>query len=142
MIFFSGFNSKPFRIEFFDNEIDEIREFNPETQHMVGKLNEFQLFTGSELSLDEQSINDFKSLWRDFFPTHDERHCEIFKALANGKIIEGYEIYSPIIHRNHSNLLEHFEGFDLITSKDTNTCLLYTSPSPRDATLSRMPSSA
>ena len=25
---------------------------------------------------------------------------------------------------------------------DTNTCLLYTSPSPRDATLSRMPSSA
>ena len=26
--------------------------------------------------------------------------------------------------------------------KDANTCLLYTSPSPRDATLSRMPSSA
>ena len=26
--------------------------------------------------------------------------------------------------------------------KDPNTCLLYTSPSPRDATLSRMPSSA
>ena len=25
---------------------------------------------------------------------------------------------------------------------DKNTCLLYTSPSPRDATLSRMPSSA
>ena len=27
-------------------------------------------------------------------------------------------------------------------NNDTNTCLLYTSPSPRDATLSRMPSSA
>ena len=27
-------------------------------------------------------------------------------------------------------------------SKDDNFCLLYTSPSPRDATLSRMPSSA
>ena len=26
--------------------------------------------------------------------------------------------------------------------RETNTCLLYTSPSPRDATLSRMPSSA
>ena len=26
--------------------------------------------------------------------------------------------------------------------KSLNTCLLYTSPSPRDATLSRMPSSA
>ena len=28
------------------------------------------------------------------------------------------------------------------TATDTKTCLLYTSPSPRDATLSRMPSSA
>ena len=29
-----------------------------------------------------------------------------------------------------------------ITTPDSQTCLLYTSPSPRDATLSRMPSSA
>ena len=29
-----------------------------------------------------------------------------------------------------------------ITKKKTRSCLLYTSPSPRDATLSRMPSSA
>ena len=29
-----------------------------------------------------------------------------------------------------------------LTSKKHNICLLYTSPSPRDATLSRMPSSA
>ena len=33
----------------------------------------------------------------------------------------------------------HFEGSDLL---QLNDCLLYTSPSPRDATLSRMPSSA
>ena len=30
----------------------------------------------------------------------------------------------------------------LVNLKNSNTCLLYTSPSPRDATLSRMPSSA
>ena len=34
-------------------------------------------------------------------------------------------------------------GQMVITLKETDTtCLLYTSPSPRDATLSRMPSSA
>ena len=31
---------------------------------------------------------------------------------------------------------------DVIFSGTSNNCLLYTSPSPRDATLSRMPSSA
>ena len=30
----------------------------------------------------------------------------------------------------------------LLTGRDVDSCLLYTSPSPRDATLSRMPSSA
>ena len=29
-----------------------------------------------------------------------------------------------------------------VSTKDGSSCLLYTSPSPRDATLSRMPSSA
>ena len=33
------------------------------------------------------------------------------------------------------------EGYPL-ENEQSNTCLLYTSPSPRDATLSRMPSSA
>ena len=32
--------------------------------------------------------------------------------------------------------------FEKFTQADGSTCLLYTSPSPRDATLSRMPSSA
>ena len=32
--------------------------------------------------------------------------------------------------------------FRILTNSFINTCLLYTSPSPRDATLSRMPSSA
>ena len=42
--------------------------------------------------------------------------------------------------------IEIAERDDITTSPGTrmeyNTCLLYTSPSPRDATLSRMPSSA
>ena len=36
---------------------------------------------------------------------------------------------------------EGFPGFPVIPG-ERYTCLLYTSPSPRDATLSRMPSSA
>ena len=50
-----------------------------------------------------------------------EEAQEIFIAVHGGRS-EGYEWIYPI--------------------KTINTCLLYTSPSPRDATLSRMPSSA
>ena len=41
------------------------------------------------------------------------------------------------LHIRHLNLL-----MDLRTEKSNNCCLLYTSPSPRDRTRSRMPSSA
>ena len=34
------------------------------------------------------------------------------------------------------------KGLDYANKSKINSCLLYTSPSPRDATLSRMPSSA
>ena len=40
------------------------------------------------------------------------------------------------------NLAESFNSRGYINNNNNNTCLLYTSPSPRDATLSRMPSSA
>ena len=43
---------------------------------------------------------------------------------------------------NHSDKLEYLNGTVFERHFLTWICLLYTSPSPRDATLSRMPSSA
>ena len=39
-------------------------------------------------------------------------------------------------------IAEHYLGYELEFVEDNNSCLLYTSPSPRDGLLSRMPSSA
>ena len=41
-----------------------------------------------------------------------------------------------------SNRVRSFEELKSIIENDIKTCLLYTSPSPRDGLLSRMPSSA
>ena len=95
--FFSGFHPHPVRVDFFGDQIDEIREFDPLTQNMTNKLSEFQLFSGSEISLDDESISKFKDAWRNYFQNHDERHCEIFQSLALGKYPEGYEIYNPCL---------------------------------------------
>ena len=42
-------------------------------------------------------------------------------------------------HARHKKVIDAAKGY---RGRRKNTCLLYTSPSPRDATLSRMPSSA
>ena len=41
---------------------------------------------------------------------------------------------------NHSSILKFVKSY--VGEKKVPTCLLYTSPSPRDRSLSRMPSSA
>ena len=57
---------------------------------------------------------------------------------------EGYPLsdntWEPIENLNLVNALEMLEG--LYANPKVNICLLYTSPSPRDLSTSRMPSSA
>ena len=50
--FYSGFQLNPIRVDFFGDQIDEIREFDPKTQNMTSKLSEFKLYAGSEINLD------------------------------------------------------------------------------------------
>jgi len=121
--FYSGFQFRPLRIDFFGDQIDEIREFDPKTQNMTNKLSEFKLFSGSEICLDEKSIGNFKYAWRNYFQKHDERHCEIFQSLAAGQFPEGYEIYNPLIQEGESNLIDYFSEFSLHKSSQINQVL-------------------
>ena len=76
-----------------------------------------------------------------------------FIAMNRFKIVPGMEAEFEGIWKSRNTYLEDVSGFirfNLIKGPEredhvlyaSHTCLLYTSPSPRDATLSRMPSSA
>ena len=69
-------------------------------------------------------------------------HCTITGSMK-GLLDEGNEVYL-LKNDNPKRKLKY--GLELIKARDNlvgvNTCLLYTSPSPRDKTVSRMPSSA
>ena len=65
------------------------------------------------------------------FPIVDCKHCK-FQAQEDSMPRESFDVVLPILDD---------EG-NLTGDTETKTCLLYTSPSPRDRTRSRMPSSA
>ena len=56
-------------------------------------------------------------------------------APTTGATIDAGSVLTYVLHNGEGSSLG-------LTIDYNNTCLLYTSPSPRDATLSRMPSSA
>ena len=71
------------------------------------------------------------------------------KACAESLAKEGVEIYiNGVQEENLKKTEKEFKekGYKVTSilgpMEEGSTCLLYTSPSPRDATLSRMPSSA
>ena len=64
---------------------------------------------------------------------------QIFKEIANLFVLAVGVLLTLILISRAVQMRELFLGLDLGI---LDTCLLYTSPSPRDGLLSRMPSSA
>ena len=76
------------------------------------------------------------------FATDEE--IEILKQIRKLPVEERLSVLSSTIEQMSAGELDHLPieyVSHAVVGADTN-CLLYTSPSPRDATLSRMPSSA
>ncbi len=60
----------------------------------------------------------------------------ILSNTRNGRIKAEYEQYIAELE------LEHQQALAQAQKRSVNTCLLYTSPSPRDTSVARMPSAA
>eukprot|EP01016_Furgasonia_blochmanni_P025387 TRINITY_DN2727_c0_g1_i15.p1 TRINITY_DN2727_c0_g1~~TRINITY_DN2727_c0_g1_i15.p1 ORF type:complete len:120 (+),score=14.30 TRINITY_DN2727_c0_g1_i15:467-826(+) len=66
-----------------------------------------------------------------------------FQAVLSSMIQKGLVEHAPFLHFSEFfYLFQSFERLMLFFKYCLYTCLLYTSPSPRDGLLSRMPSSA
>ena len=87
----------PIRLDFFDNYIESIREFDIKTQRSINEIKSFKLNSGYEIPLDEEIINEFKDKWRNEFPLIDERDSNFFNGVAKNKLPEGYENYISIL---------------------------------------------
>ena len=99
---------------------------------------------------------DDRNFTINFGPQHPAAHGVLRLVLElEGEIVERVDPHIGLLHRGTEKLIEHktylqalpyFDRLDYVAPMNQEhafcICLLYTSPSPRDATLSRMPSSA
>ena len=57
----------PYRIDLFDNEVDTIRTFSPDTQRTLEKMQEIRLLPAKEFPLTDEAIEFFRQGWRSQF---------------------------------------------------------------------------
>jgi transcription-repair coupling factor (superfamily II helicase) len=108
---------KALRLDFFGDEIESVRQFDPSDQRTVGKLDGFTLLPASEALLDEESIKRFRSGYRERFgatATGDP----LYQAVSDGRRLAGMEHWLPLFEERLSTLFDHLADEDVIV-RDT-----------------------
>ncbi len=85
----------PFRIELFDDEIESLRKFDPETQRTIEKITQINVLPAREFPLNEQSQLLFRRAFRELFPGNPS-HCPLYEAISEGQFPSGIEYYLPL----------------------------------------------
>lgn len=95
----------PLRIDLFDDEIDSIRRFDPETQRSASKLERIRLLPGREFPLDESGVLQFRKRFRERFDV-DTRQCPIYKDVSDGIASPGLEYYLDVFFEKLDSLFD------------------------------------
>ncbi|MBN6528358.1 transcription-repair coupling factor [Acinetobacter pittii] len=126
-IFASG-QDAPIRIDLFDDEIDTLKFFDPETQRTTTTLKSFTVLPAKEFPLKEaRSI--FRDRYSELFPTANPKKNPIYQDVLDGIASPGIEFYLPLFFdktymQSQSTLTTYFpKNCIVITNNDVDTDL-------------------
>lgn len=87
---------EPFRLDFFGDELDGVRTFDPLTQRTTGSVKEVVLKPMSEVILTETSIARFRTNYRELFGA--TKADPLYEAVTEGRKLQGMEHWLPLFH--------------------------------------------
>jgi len=117
-LFPSG-ETEALRLDFFGDEIESVRRFDPADQRTTGRVDGFTLLPASEALLDAESIKRFRSRYREIFgatATGDP----LYQAISEGRRLAGMEHWLPLFEEKLATLFDHL-GDDAIVVRDNGT---------------------
>lgn len=107
----------PIRIDLFDNQIDSLRIFDPETQRSDQKIESIICLPAHEFPLTEEAIALFRQKWRATFEG-DPSLISIYQAISQGTPTPGIEYYLPLFFEKTNTLFDYFPENTLLVRFD------------------------
>lgn len=101
------------RLDFFGDEIESIRRFNPADQRTVDKIEHFDLLPAVEALMEEESIRRFRTEYRGRFgvtATGDP----LYQAVSEGRRLSGMDHWLPLFEERMATLFDHVGAGTLI----------------------------
>lgn len=102
-------HSYPYRLDFFGDEIEDIRVFDPLSQLSTSHIQGFTILPGREVSLTKDTIENFKDHYRKCFGANANRD-PLCQAITRGESYPGYEQWMPFFYPTLTSLLSYISN--------------------------------
>jgi len=96
----------PFRVDLFDDEIDSIRTFDPDSQRSLYPVPEVRLLPGREFPMDDAARARFRHRWRELLEG-DPTRSRIYKDMGLGVATAGIEYYLPLFFEETATVFDY-----------------------------------
>jgi transcription-repair coupling factor (superfamily II helicase) len=106
---------RPFRLDLFGEEIESIREFDPETQLSLGKTPRIKLLPAREYPLTPEAIQRFRQAFRVRFEG-DPQRVPLYREVSKGMAPAGIEYYLPLFFEQTATFFDYLP--------DSTLCIL------------------
>lgn len=88
-------SDRPYRIDFFDDEIDSLRLFDVDSQRTQDEVAAINLLPAHEFPTDKTAIELFRTQWREHFDVRREPE-HIYQQVTKGTLPAGIEYWQPL----------------------------------------------
>ncbi|HSG33487.1 MAG TPA: transcription-repair coupling factor, partial [Sphingomonadaceae bacterium] len=101
------------RLDFFGDELESLRLFDPSTQRTTGTVDSHLLLPASEALLDEDSIKRFRTRYRELFGANATGD-PLYQAVSDGRRLAGMEHWLPLFEDRLTTLFDHLAPDDTL----------------------------
>ena len=96
----------PYRVDLFDNEVDSIRTFDPDSQRSLYPVPEVRLLPGREFPMDDAARTAFRARWREKMEG-DPSRSRLYKDIGTGIASPGIEFYLPLFFDETATVFDY-----------------------------------
>jgi len=98
--------TEPVRIDLFDDEIENLRQFDPRTQLSSKRIDTVKLLPAREFPFDAEAIKRFRERFREAFSVEPGR-ARIYRDISESVLPAGIEYHLPLFFDSTVSLLEY-----------------------------------
>ncbi|BCW89242.1 Transcription-repair-coupling factor [Alphaproteobacteria bacterium SO-S41] len=98
---------EPVRVDFFGDQIESLRTFDPESQKSTGRLAGLELLPVSEAPLDPDSVSRFRTGYIQAFGAQNNANDPLYESVSARRRYQGMEHWLPLFHARMETILDY-----------------------------------